>query len=122
MSRMSFGGWAISLTFAESFHQSAIAASHGTIQSFPAEVAEHPALYRLPDGTLPYICITVGGENGSSSEHCEFCRIADQVLLSGFEAPILLSVAAQSHARVQVNNLADHRRSTSRARAPPVQI
>ncbi|MEO0637422.1 MAG: hypothetical protein AAFY73_12325, partial [Pseudomonadota bacterium] len=113
---------AIALTFAGSVHQSAIASPHGTAQSIPAEVAENPDLYRLPDGTLPFICITVDGEGSSLTGHCEFCRIADHVLLPEFDAPLLPRIVADTDLQLAIGGPVDHQPGTRRARAPPIHI
>ncbi len=53
-----------------------------------SDQAEDYAAYRLPDGSLPSLCITSTDEDGNGAEHhklhgqgCEACRIGASVLL-----------------------------------------
>jgi hypothetical protein len=53
-----------------------------------AEQTENFEAYRLPDGSLPSLCITVSNDDGKSSDGhkihhpgCEACRISASVLL-----------------------------------------
>lgn len=64
--------------------------AHKPVMAGPVPASVEYAAYKLPDGTLPVLCITVTGDENMSGQRkgsadaygCEACRLAASILVS----------------------------------------
>ena len=96
----------------------------GPVRGVPSDLS----VYALPDGTLPQLCLSGGGEDDSShdrAKHCDFCRIIAMPGLPGGPSDTLgVPAFATSVAYAAPSSALPVQRSVCapRARSPPATL